>query len=84
MKNTAKTSKILVQKGLMLGLSTPLEFSQALKTKFKELAEKSDDKQRWFDLSEGFEIGLEQQLQARKQVLEKTKKGRNKTQGRTR
>ena len=84
MKNTEKISKILVQKGLMFGLSIPLEFAQALKTKFKELAEKSNDKQRWLDLSEGFEMGLEQQLQARKQTLAKTKKGRSKTQGRTR
>ncbi len=73
-----------VNKGYMLGLSTPIEFSKALSEKMKDYAKNSQEKGRWQALSDGFDIGLAEQLKQRKQDLEKAKTTRGRTQERTR
>lgn len=73
-----------VNQGYMLGLSTPVEFSKALSRQMKDNAKNSSEKERWKSLSEGFELGLTEQLKQRQQVLAKIKKGREKDVGRER
>ncbi len=74
----------LVNKGYGLAIYLPDEFKSAVKTKLSELSEKSHEKERWQEISKGFEMGLLERTQNRLNELDKVKKTRGRTQDRTR
>ncbi len=74
----------LVNQGYSLALFMPVEFQKAINSKIIELSAKSSNKERWQALAKGFEMGLLEKTKTRLSELEKAKKSRGKSQGRTR
>lgn len=73
----------LVTKGFGLAMNLPEEFKNAIRTKINELSDKSSKKEYWKAISQGFELGIQEKTQNRLNELEKVKKPRGRSQGRT-